>query len=481
MGCMLTVRLQNKTGTWVWVNMVMHIRQPFVCDNGEPAIICINHVIQESEAQHFKLQSQLYSSHIAPSPEYLAQGASPPHTITQVSVEREQYPMASTSFMGALQSQSLDEPGAYFGEIGVTVTPAEGLGSGGMQGNGNGVEGIRLQHSHSQGSSIGSCSDAEANGGHMDRQPPGTSQSPQTPKQMQRADILNKLKRKMTEHAMQQCKPAKSPRMASSPDHQSGGNLTSSLGPITYSASVMAGPSMYGVGTSAMSMGDVQVMGPIQHNQVFADLALKNEIKVEAPRPLVPVQVNSQELMQPLTPPTPYSTTSESSTDLTTSLSVEVDMSDTAIVPPSILTPESSPASSPTDPVSPVGIQELPSTIGSSELNMMEEISFFDNIDSEKEEKPPKETLIKEESPTVEQQRGLPVLDVLSLEDYLSAMETPTPLHPQLAHSPSPAMPRVENPKPQKLLQPILQDQVMRCAAEQLMGLSEDQLMKFVT
>ncbi|ELT93983.1 hypothetical protein CAPTEDRAFT_193549 [Capitella teleta] len=425
MGCMLTVRLQNSAGYWVWVNMVMHIRQPFVCDNGDPAIICINHVIDESEAQHFKMQSQLFSSHIAPSPEYLGQGVSPPHTITQVAAEAEQYPMP-TSFMGALQSQTLDESGMYFGEIGVTVTPAEDLGAGTMGGSSSstGVEGIHLGHP-SQGSSLGPCADAD-----IEIQQPNQPQQQQEPeRKIPRADLLNKLKRKMTEHALQQCKPAKRPCMPGSPE-QSGRGHSELFSPVTYTASLLAAP-VYDYDGGSLDLGDVQVLGSLDHATSFANP--KSDIKVEAP------SVFPREISQPLTPPTPSSINSDYRDDMT-SLTVEVDNYDTAVVPSSILTPESTPVSSPHQAMSPM--TSSPAQV--QPKIELDDLSFFEGVNLNKK--------IKEEVKT-EESRGLPVLDVLSLEDYLTAMESPKPCTPQL----KPAQP------------------------DALLALTDDQLARFVT
>ncbi|CAD5112885.1 unnamed protein product [Dimorphilus gyrociliatus] len=106
MGCMLTLRMFAKDGTWIWVNLVMHIRQPTACNNGEPAIVCINHVLREADAVHFKLQSQMYSSHIARSPEVLTQsGSSPSHSITPIRVEKDSLPPFS-GFATQLESPS---------------------------------------------------------------------------------------------------------------------------------------------------------------------------------------------------------------------------------------------------------------------------------------------------------------------------------------------------------------------------------------
>ena len=109
MGCMLTIRMLTHDFRWKWVNVVMHVRQSFVCDDSEPTIVCINQVIDESEATHFKLQSQLYSSHIARSPEFLSSGggagggaggndsAASPHTISQVQLDVDAFSTSATT------------------------------------------------------------------------------------------------------------------------------------------------------------------------------------------------------------------------------------------------------------------------------------------------------------------------------------------------------------------------------------------------
>ncbi|XP_013382208.1 neuronal PAS domain-containing protein 4 isoform X2 [Lingula anatina] len=71
MGCMLTVRLIRNDNTCIWVNTVMHIRQPYISDNGEAAIMCINQVISENEAPYFKMQSQIYTAQMARNSEFM--------------------------------------------------------------------------------------------------------------------------------------------------------------------------------------------------------------------------------------------------------------------------------------------------------------------------------------------------------------------------------------------------------------------------
>lgn len=82
----MIVRMQTKSGAWIWINTFMSIRQSYACDNGDPVIVCVNHVIFESEAFQFKLESQFLSMYVASSPEYLSQRTSIlPQVITKES------------------------------------------------------------------------------------------------------------------------------------------------------------------------------------------------------------------------------------------------------------------------------------------------------------------------------------------------------------------------------------------------------------
>ena len=82
-GYMLTARLQTNTGDWLWLNIVLHVRQPFSGDGSDAAIVCTNQVLLESEVPLFKMQSQLYSSQIARNPEFLSMENGPAQIIGQ--------------------------------------------------------------------------------------------------------------------------------------------------------------------------------------------------------------------------------------------------------------------------------------------------------------------------------------------------------------------------------------------------------------
>lgn len=86
-GCTVIVRMQTKSGAWIWINIFMSVRHSYACDNEDPVIVCVNHVIFESEAFQFKLESQFLSMYVASSPEYLSQGTTIlPQVITKESI-----------------------------------------------------------------------------------------------------------------------------------------------------------------------------------------------------------------------------------------------------------------------------------------------------------------------------------------------------------------------------------------------------------
>lgn len=49
MGCMLTVRMLVYGGQFIWVNIVMHVRQA-LANSDDPVVVCVNQVISEDEA-----------------------------------------------------------------------------------------------------------------------------------------------------------------------------------------------------------------------------------------------------------------------------------------------------------------------------------------------------------------------------------------------------------------------------------------------
>ena len=377
MGCMLTVRLQTKEGQWVWVNTVMNIRQPFLSNNEEPAIVCINQVIADGEAQQFKLQSQLYSSHIARSPEFLSspQASSPPHTITQVPMERDSMHH---------QQQHVKPSYTYQGEFTFTT-----LGS-----DDGDVPGTSRQPPTTVGSPYSSN---EYNN--------SASNSP--PSQLRRADIISRLKRKM-EMSSQHCKPKASRYNAEGSGDNSNGSFGGGMGDVSVHGSAVFVDAFDTLAPlqSATLAEAVDMMGPVVGGHVFAELNLKKEVKEEVIP--VPVAPSLPDFPQPLTPPTPSSVRSEpgSTTHLT------IDVCDLPLtVPSGMLTPEPSPASSPDHCVP--SIHDIEETIMSDlEESLVE---------------PPK---VKKPVAVVQKTAkplnfSLPELDVLSLESFLASVEQP--------------------------------------------------------
>ena len=321
---MLTVRLQASAGHWVWLNMVMHIRQPFVCDNGDPAIVCINHVISEAEAPHFKLQSQLYSSHIARSPEFLgpAQGGSPSHTITHVPADRD--------IMVQIGGQ---EQGTYrvdFTTSSITE-PLNGCGA-------TSVSGVSVQQGGYR-SSVGSDSSSDA------CDSPTRQLQPLDKKQLLRQDIINRLKRKV-QMPEEQCKPAKIPRA----NHQEGHDASDGLGGISIQGSAFITGPIYDqdLPPGPGPFGSLGVLGPvgIHSGPIYSNLIIKKDVEMVVPEsPKINPKVDSSmvDIHQPLTPPTPESVTSEYQDNHNTTTQLMVDVSESAVVPASLLTPEASP------------------------------------------------------------------------------------------------------------------------------------------
>ena len=387
---MLTVRLQASTGDWVWVNMVMHIRQPFVCDNGDPAIVCNNHVISESEAPHFKVQSQLYSSHIARSPEFLGApgGASPPHAITQVSA-------TSSADRDAMGYQGPEEV-TYHADFNVIpTTPSMGDSN---QGYGT------MSTSGQRGSSSSMMEADQGQRSPQQNQPP---QPQLDQKQLLRQDIINRLKRKMQS---EECKPTKQPRLSVSENRDNHDN-----GGFTIHGSVFTAPIMFEQMGQSGGFGG-SVLGPISVHSgpVFSQLNIKKEVIVpESPKINPKMATTMVDLNQPMTPLTPESMTSDtqdgvsSTMGLLTSGQLSVDTSDSvAVVPTSLLTPDSSPACSPVH----TGSKEqcVPT------LNDLDNLSFFPDLDMHQPEK----------KPSVEQ-LNLPELDLLGLESYFTTVQEP--------------------------------------------------------
>lgn len=353
--------------TWVSVNIVMHIKQPFLCDNGDPAIVCINHVIREPEAQSFRHQSQLYSSHIAKSPEIFryTDNASPPHTITQVPLGEGTGDFLSTH----------DDGTSYHGEFQIALVNTS------QQVD----ETSRLS---TRTVSIDSLSDS---GSEVDH------------KQIRRANVISRLKRKMSESSAQ-CKPSKTRKFQNADTANSqnntfvgGQSMVNELFSENISDSLMDG------------LIQVQDFGTVVDAPVFSQL--KEQINLNPKQQLSPM-LDVQQLPSPLTP---GSDTSEQ-LDLS-SISefgvLTVDINDVAVVPASILTPDASPNYKNSGP-------QLTAAL----LSALEETSFFADMKSK---------AIKIED--TEEKMNLPLIDASILENVLCDMNEPLLFKPVVEDS----------------------------------------------
>ncbi len=401
---MLTVRLQTNAGGWLWVNVVMHIRQPFVCDNGEPAIICTNQVIQEGEAKHFKLQSQLNSAQVARSPEFLSPAftGTPPHTISQVSaVEASSNSSNSSVGLGggsttqqAVQGEdTLYYHGVFFATAAGGLTPD----ASGTLGRGAGQE--TVPRSYSDTSSDG---------------------SPHSKNNPTKADVVNKLKRKLRESY--QCKPSKQLKSSFPPEER---QPSPTAGPYilpSFNGPQLGYDDLGLLLSSSSSAGDVQVLGPISDAPVYAQLAAKKEVLVHQSKAValapvaVPPVTTEPGPPGPLTPDSLTDSPAQLTTTLLEALSVEVS------VPPSLLTPDASPVPSPEQ-----CLPDMMSTIEDSDtgeqsvpvdsLADLDELSLFDT-GTRQQKKPEIKTSLPQ---MVEDDVSvLPVLDALSLETLLT-------------------------------------------------------------
>ena len=394
MGCMLTVRLLAKDGSWIWVNMVMHIRQPFICDNGDPAIVCVNQVISDSEANLFKMQSQLESSHIARSPEFLnpVQGSSPSHNIIQVPTETEQQ-MQSIGFMSLLTGTTY--------EAQVTFAPTTSSGDAGS-GAGSPQQGTQLASMPTMQHGSGSVSDSSSDG----------AGSPSVHKQKLRAEILNRinlknLKRGATTNVTP-CKPAKRSKVSpSSNDHSTGhGGSTS----ISGSVLITSVPANNLGGQVAGSYGSTQVLAQVAPGQLFADLSLKKEV-------MIPESVKALgNFTQPLTPPTPAASDRADSPATEGMTKLTVDTNSTSMLPLGLLTPENSPT-----------WEDCTTILGSQTEQQVPTLSDLDDA-LQITEAEADLSLLKPSQIKVEKNEGdplcnLPELDTVVIEKYFEAVD----------------------------------------------------------
>ena len=391
MGCMLTVRLLAKDGSWVWVNMVMHIRQPFICDNGDPAIVCVNQVISDSEAELFRMQSQLESSHIARSPEFLnpVQGSSPSHNIIQVPAETEQQ-MQSIGFMSLLTGTT------YEAQVTFAPTTEAGSSTAGSPQQGTQLASMpTMQH----GSGSGSVSDSSSDG----------AGSPSVHKQKLRAEILNRINLKNLKRgatgSVTPCKPAK--RAKVTPGSTGNGGSTSISGSVV----ITSVPASSNIGSQvAGGYGSAQVLAQVAPGQLFADLSLKKEV-------MIPESVKALgDFTQPLTPPTPASSDRADSPATEGMTKLTVDCSGTSLLPLGLLTPENSPT-----------WEECTTIIGSQTEQQVPTLCDLDDAlqitETENEVSILKPSQIKVEKSDADALCFLPELDTVVIEKYFEAVD----------------------------------------------------------
>ena len=370
----------------------MYLRQPFLCDNAEPAIVCLNQVITEQESLHFRLQSQLYSSHIARSPEFLAtQGSgSPSHAITQVAMDSDQS-QGPPTYQATIHALPINPSPPTYPELG--LSERRDLTS--------------MRHDLPQGTN---------------RSPSSYDGSPSLDhKQILRADILNKMKRKLEQASQSLCKPTKIPRFNEHENSHHDGGLGGLM--VTGTAFVADNSYFGGFGGSfGSSDGGIEIMAPGADVPVFAQLGIKEEV-VSHSLNITPKVKHQTMAFRPPTPPTPAS--SQNSMDLhDTSLTVDTSMAQTAVIPTSLLTPESCPSMSPGQPsweeIScniPRGCpseQTVPGAFVDQEDNSVSDLDMMTPALDQKLLRPP---------PPYPKEK-LPELDLMSLESFLAAVET---------------------------------------------------------
>ncbi|KAK2149514.1 hypothetical protein LSH36_448g00001 [Paralvinella palmiformis] len=404
MGCVLTARLQHKAGHWVWMNIVMHVRQPFVCDNDEPAIVCINQVIDDGEARQFRTQSQMYSSQIARSPEFLgsrdaASGA--PHTITQVPVESRPYPSG-----GCHEGQRTRDDLTYQ----VNFVAA-------------GRQAISPRSDRSPNPSVASRACSSSLFPDSSSEYSSSSSSESETKQALRADIINRLKRKMSESAAN-CKPKKIQRFGDANARSASGS--DAMVGLRGTTSLVGNPLLLESvgGVVPIGNGSVQVLATAREAPIYQQLSLKKDLLLDRQEMLTKIEPTVplfHEAVKPPTPLTPDSLTSDLMADFQTDI-LRVDVTDSAVVPVSMLTPDASPLSTAAaDEVlnSPPPHAD-PNIEYKAELPTLDDLCFFD-------EAPPSDKP-KNKSPVVLQlsdagTKELPVIDVVSLETMLHGLD----------------------------------------------------------
>ena len=388
MGCMLTVRMMTAFGQWMWVNIVMHIRQPYMSENADPAIVCINQIIDEEDAAQYRLQSQLYSSHIARSPEFLSSGGNSPVSIHQVTLEREHaFPYGDvtealgTTIYGEFTGFPVSVPSTV--ESSVPYSPENPV------------------------TTYTNLSNSPVNG--------------HTGKRGLKAEIINRLKRKMSDYSGNQlpCKPAKQPRYT--PDFVNDAN-----GGIVVRSAAMH--SEYDTGMFGLSGGQdgmVSVLNPVMRDSGPNMMSLKSKaIKIPHLERL-PTMVLASSVETPL-PPTPLTPDSIKDVDVTTSLCV--DTMEATMAPPCIPTPEASPVSKSQTEYEVGSPAQTVTSDHSVSMTDADTMSLFPEV----EVKPLKPKV----EPKAAGPKPLPILDFGSVTDYFSHLEDPFP-NTRIQYAPS--------------------------------------------
>ena len=407
MGYMLTARLQTKTGEWLWLNIVLHVRQPFSGDGSDAAIVCTNQVLLESEVPLFKMQSQLYSSQIARNPEFLSMENGPVPIIAQ---------QPQGDMMLSLMTPDVDQS-LFFDEdfLGMSVNAAQS----------------EQQQPIAEG--LSPFGDGCQLNGNV---------RPMLKKDIIRAGLLKKLKRKAAEMAttatepMERgiCQPTKRAR------HVANGDSGPSVNRVSYVGSIM-GTNEERLPRAASTVGGgTQVMNVVRQDRIYAQLMMKKDIGMSPETLRLPAMDVPQAGLAMTTlhhmldinqvcdvgPLTPDSLTSGCNSPKSVyDLSIDI----TEPLLPFALTPEPSPVSSPNYPLTSPPVlhiqtsvceQRVPSLVGDFEENFFFDadqdlLQIFDT--KQVSSPPPKKQAVANTN------GRLPVLDVGSVNQFFGGME----------------------------------------------------------
>lgn len=375
----------------------MHIRQPFISDNGDPAIVCINHVIDPAEANHFKLQSQLYSSHIARSPEFLSNppSSSPPHTITQIPMEGDQYQMQG-------YGSDMQSPGYYQAQF--TTAP--------IHSNIPGQHGTVSEPMPLNRVSMSSLSDS----GNSSDSVGTIVLSPTDSKTITHLELINRLKRKLP----QQCKPVKKPKTVVTENADSSSDSIDNN--MSYFGSAVISQS-YFMDSLVNSDGQQMLLQMNSDRPVYAQLKKSPvDLAINDPHLLLKQSIIPAQPLSPMGPLTPESVTSSEDnhhqTKFDSTSLLTIDVKNEVCLPPSLLTPDASPLNSP-----------LETSYSQEELSEQCVPSIIDEIANaiRKQERETQKFHLDKPYPEKAKikmvpQNKLPELDPFTIDSYFGAM-----------------------------------------------------------